>query len=180
MPALEVLLFHAAITAAEVAVGLVAGVLAGLASGFALARAPHARRLASPIMTLLHVAPVVMLAPLLAMWLGSGIYPKILFAAVLVAMTVSLGVLRRDPVAGLRAAPGIAVTGVSIAELVGATKGLGYLVAFGQSQNNGLLVIAATALLTLIGLAAYGLVVYVERCLVRRPRPRSDLDYLGA
>lgn len=179
MPALDVLLFHAAITGAEVAIGVVAGTLAGLAVGFPLSRTRRAERFATPLMTLLQVAPVVMLAPLLAMWLGWGVYPKILFAAVLAALSVTLGVLKRDPFTGFRAAPGLAVAGVAIAELVGATKGLGYLVAFGQSQNNSVLVLIATGLLTLVGLAAYGLVVYMERCLVHRPRARIDPDFIG-
>jgi NitT/TauT family transport system permease protein len=73
--------------------------------------------------------------------------------------------------AGLRIASTLAVIGVVVGELVGGNTGLGYLLAFGQGQGNTSMVFVAILFLTLIGIAAYGLVVLAEqRVLHYQPR----------
>ena len=65
--------------------------------------------------------------------------------------------------AGLRIAATLAVIGVVVGELVGGNKGLGYLLVFGEGQGNTAMVFVSIILLTVIGIVAYGLVVYAER-----------------
>jgi NitT/TauT family transport system permease protein len=65
--------------------------------------------------------------------------------------------------AGLRIASTLAVIGVVVGELVGGNKGLGYLLVFGQGQGNTAVVFVTIIFLTVIGIAAYGLVVLAER-----------------
>ena len=65
--------------------------------------------------------------------------------------------------AGLRIASTLAVIGVVVGELVGGNKGLGYLLVFGEGQGNTAMVFVAIFFLTVIGIAAYGLVVIAER-----------------
>jgi NitT/TauT family transport system permease protein len=57
----------------------------------------------------------------------------------------------------------LAVIGVVVGELVGGNQGLGYLLTFGEGQGNTAMVFVAIILLTIIGIAAYGLVVLAER-----------------
>jgi NitT/TauT family transport system permease protein len=64
---------------------------------------------------------------------------------------------------GLRIASTLAVIGVIVGELVGGNKGLGYLLVYGEGSGNTAMVFVTIIMLTLIGIAAYGAVVAVER-----------------
>jgi NitT/TauT family transport system permease protein len=63
---------------------------------------------------------------------------------------------------GLRIGATLAVIGVVVGELVGGNTGLGYLLIFGQGQGNTAMVFVTIILLTLIGIAAYGVVAWIE------------------
>ncbi len=63
---------------------------------------------------------------------------------------------------GLRIGSTLAVIGVTVGELVGGNKGLGYLLVSSEGQGNTAAVFVAITLLTLVGIVAYGLVVWVE------------------
>lgn len=63
---------------------------------------------------------------------------------------------------GLRIGSTLAVIGVTVGELVGGNKGLGYLLVSGEGQGNTAAVFVAISLLTLVGIIAYGLVVWFE------------------
>jgi NitT/TauT family transport system permease protein len=65
--------------------------------------------------------------------------------------------------AGLRIAATLAVIGVLVGELVGGNIGLGYLLAFGEGAGDTAMVFVTIILLTLIGIALYGIVVAVEQ-----------------
>ena len=65
--------------------------------------------------------------------------------------------------AGLRIAATLAVIGVVVGELVGGNQGLGYLLTFGEGQGNTAMVFVAIIMLTVIGIAAYAGVVFIER-----------------
>ena len=63
---------------------------------------------------------------------------------------------------GLRIAATLAVIGVVVGELVGGNMGLGYLLIFGEGQGNTAAVFVTIILLTVIGIAAYGAVIFAE------------------
>lgn len=65
--------------------------------------------------------------------------------------------------AGLRIGATLAVIGVVVGELVGGNTGLGYLLVYGEGQGNTAMVFVTIILLTVIGIAAYGAVVYAEK-----------------
>jgi NitT/TauT family transport system permease protein len=64
---------------------------------------------------------------------------------------------------GLRIASTLSVIGVTVGELVGGNKGLGFLLVDGEGQGNTAAVFVAICALTLIGIITYGAVVLVER-----------------
>jgi NitT/TauT family transport system permease protein len=64
---------------------------------------------------------------------------------------------------GLRIGATLAVIGVVVGELVGGNLGLGYLLVFGEGQGNTAMVFVTIIMLTIIGIAAYGVVVLAER-----------------
>ena len=76
---------------------------------------------------------------------------------------------------GLRIGATLAVIGVVVGELVGGNMGLGYLLTYGEGQGNTAMVFVTIILLTFIGIAAYGAVVYVEaRVLHYLPRAQHQ------
>lgn len=68
--------------------------------------------------------------------------------------------------AGLRIASTLAVIGVTVGELVGGNKGLGFLISYGSGQANAAMVFNAIILLTLIGIVLYSVVVWAEERLL--------------
>lgn len=75
--------------------------------------------------------------------------------------------------AGLRIASTLAVIGVTVGELVGGNTGLGFLISFGSGQANAAMVFNAIILLTLIGIALYSVLTWIEARLLHYI-PRSD------
>jgi len=63
---------------------------------------------------------------------------------------------------GLRIGATLAVIGVTVGELVGGNQGLGFLLVSGEGQGNTSAVFVAIALLTVIGIIAYGIVAWAE------------------
>ena len=64
--------------------------------------------------------------------------------------------------AGLRIGATLAVIGVTVGELVGGNKGLGFLISYGEGQANAAMVFNSILLLTLIGIALYSTVTWAE------------------
>jgi NitT/TauT family transport system permease protein len=64
---------------------------------------------------------------------------------------------------GLRIASTLSVIGVTVGELVGGNKGLGFLLVDGEGQGNTAAVFVAICALTLIGIVTYAVVVWAER-----------------
>jgi NitT/TauT family transport system permease protein len=56
----------------------------------------------------------------------------------------------------------LAVIGVTVGELVGGNQGLGVLLVQAQGQGDTAAALVTIVMLTLIGIIAYGIVVYVE------------------
>lgn len=64
---------------------------------------------------------------------------------------------------GLRIGSTLAVIGVTVGELVGGNLGLGFLLVSSEGQGNTAAVFVTIIMLTLIGIAAYGAVVWAEQ-----------------
>lgn len=75
---------QAATTVAEMAMGLAIGVPAGVLAGIVLGRSPLLARLLRPIIVGFYSVPLVTLAPLLILWFGLDMEPKVVLVAVVV------------------------------------------------------------------------------------------------
>lgn len=76
---------------------------------------------------------------------------------------------------GLRIGATLAVVGVTVGELVGGNKGLGFLLVDAEGQGNTAGVFVAIVGLTVIGIAAYAAVVWAERrCLHYIPKVHTS------
>lgn len=72
------------VTLSEIALGFLIGLPSGLVVGLLLGRSPMMGTLFRPIIVTLNSVPYVALAPILIMWFGLGIAPKVALVALVV------------------------------------------------------------------------------------------------
>ncbi len=93
--------WHAGITAVEVLAGLALGAAFGAATALLLAVSPVARYLIKPALVATQALPVFALAPILTLWLGYGIWSKVLMAVLIIYFPVASaffdGLMRTPP-----------------------------------------------------------------------------------
>jgi ABC-type nitrate/sulfonate/bicarbonate transport system permease component len=89
------------VTAQEVLLGIVVSTLIGLLLAFAIHFSATVRRAVYPLLVGSQAVPVVILAPVLALWLGFGILPKLVVIALVsffsVVVTTTAGLAAVDP-----------------------------------------------------------------------------------
>lgn len=84
---------HAATTLVEVVLGFTAGASFGVGVGWVLARSRLASVVLSPYLVAAQSTPILALAPLLALWFGTGLLPKVLICALIVFFPVAIATL---------------------------------------------------------------------------------------
>lgn len=84
---------HLAATLTEIVLGLLAGGLAGLAVGYLLARSRLAGLVLSPYIVAAQSTPILALAPLLALWLGTGLASKVLICGLIVFFPIAVATM---------------------------------------------------------------------------------------
>lgn len=95
-----VLIRHTLITLLEVILGLVIGTVLALISGYFLAHNPIVEKIMFPYIIASQAIPMAAIAPLLAIWFGSGITPKVLICTLVVFFPIQINVI-----VGLREIP---------------------------------------------------------------------------
>jgi len=92
---------HAAITGAEILLGLLFGALLGTASALVMDYAQPVRRWLMPVLVASQAIPVFALAPLLVLWLGYGMTSKVAMATLIIYFPVTAafldGLRRTEP-----------------------------------------------------------------------------------
>ena len=89
---------HIGVTLIEVLTGLLIGAALALVMGYLLAKSSVLNSILSPLIVASQAVPIVAIAPLLAMWFGYGLTPKIVTSALIVFFPILINVA-----AGLRA-----------------------------------------------------------------------------
>jgi NitT/TauT family transport system permease protein len=84
---------HFSTTLVELALGFVVGAGLALALGYLLARSRLAERLLSPYIVAAQATPVLVLAPVLTLWLGTGLLPKVVICALIVFFPVAIATM---------------------------------------------------------------------------------------
>lgn len=84
---------HSAITLAEAALGLVFGVVAGFLLAVVMDRITLVRLALQPLVTISQTIPSVAVAPLLVLWLGYGLAPKVVLVALGTFFPVAVSLL---------------------------------------------------------------------------------------
>ena len=81
---------HVGISAAEFALGYVIASLLGIALGFAMASSEVVKKMLQPWISGLYATPTIALAPLFILWLGIGIWSKVVVVIFLVLFPVTI------------------------------------------------------------------------------------------
>lgn len=88
-------------TMAEALIGLVAGALTGVVIATLLWLYPLGRRAIMPLLVISQTVPIVVIAPLLTLWFGLGLMPKVIVVALTtffpVVIATAQGLLQVDP-----------------------------------------------------------------------------------
>ena len=88
---------HAGATLVEIFWGFVVGASSALVVGYLLARSALAERLISPYLVAAQATPILALAPLLALWFGTGLLSTVAICALIVFFPVTVA-----PMVGIR------------------------------------------------------------------------------
>ncbi|MDQ4042109.1 MAG: ABC transporter permease [Actinomycetota bacterium] len=84
---------HAAATVVEILLGFAVGSLAAVLAGYALARSRLAERLLSPYLVAAQATPILALAPLIALWFGTGLLSKVVICALICFFPVAVATM---------------------------------------------------------------------------------------
>lgn len=92
---------NAVVTIAEVIIGLVLGAILGAITAIQLAASDFARTYIRPVLVFSQAVPVFALAPVLTLWLGYGLWSKIVMALLIIYFPVTSafydGLMRTPP-----------------------------------------------------------------------------------
>ena len=84
---------HALVTLSEIALGFGAGASVALCVGYLLARSALAERLLSPYLVAAQATPILALAPLIALWFGTGLASKVVVCGLIVFFPVAVATM---------------------------------------------------------------------------------------
>ncbi len=84
---------HFAVTMVEILIGFTVGAGLALIVGYGLARSVLFERLASPYLVAAQAIPILVLAPLFAVWFGPGLLSKVVICALIVFFPVAIATM---------------------------------------------------------------------------------------
>lgn len=89
----HLLIFHAKTTLLEAVVGLISGVTLGIIAAIFMDYFKGVREALYPVLVLTQTIPTVAIAPLLTIWFGFGIMPKVVLIIITIFFPVSVAML---------------------------------------------------------------------------------------
>jgi NitT/TauT family transport system permease protein len=84
---------HLAATVTEIVLGFLVGAGSALGVGYLFARSALAERFLSPYLVAAQATPILALAPLLALWFGTGLTSKVLICGLIVFFPVAVATM---------------------------------------------------------------------------------------
>jgi len=84
---------HLGTTLGEIAVGFAVGAALALPTGYLLARSRLANRVMSPYLVAAQAVPILALAPLIALWFGTGLLARAVIVALVVYFPVAISTM---------------------------------------------------------------------------------------
>jgi NitT/TauT family transport system permease protein len=185
------LLEHTWVTTLETIVGFVLAAVIGVATAVLLVYSRTAEKSLYPLILFAQVIPKIAIAPILVVWFGFGMTPKIVLAVLiaffpvvisavaglrsvdpeLLEMSATMGASRWKTFRKIRfpgALPQL-MSGLKVAvtlAVVGADRGLGYVLLLASGNLDAPLLFADLILMSLIGVVLFVLVEVLERLLI--------------
>jgi NitT/TauT family transport system permease protein len=178
-----VLLGHSLPTLLVITLGFVMALVFGLLLAILIVWSTPLKLALYPILISSQTVPKVAIAPLLVLWLGYGIVPKVLVTFLVCFFPITI-----DAVAGLRSVPTETIllarsTGAGgwktlikiklphslpniFAEFVGADRGLGYLLMVATGNLDTTFLFADLVVLVVLGMALYLVIVVLESAFI--------------
>jgi len=199
---------HTGVTLQEILIGYLVAAAGGLLAAVSIVRFRTVERIVYPYIIASQTVPKIAIAPLLIIWLGAGLLPKVLIVAVTAFFPITvntvaglravdehyLNLLRsvaasdaqvflrlRLPYAlpfvfaGLKLATTLSVLGAIVAEFMGASEGLGYLILSSTFNFEVARVFVALLVLVAIGVGFFGVIALLERGLSWKPAARAKV-----
>ena len=84
---------HVLTTLSEIALGFAVGAISGVALGVLLARSNVAARVISPYVVAAQATPILALAPLIALWFGTGLTSKVVICGLIVFFPIAVSTM---------------------------------------------------------------------------------------
>jgi ABC-type nitrate/sulfonate/bicarbonate transport system permease component len=192
----ELLYGHTVVTFLEVVIGFALSLLCGVVLACGMAFSRTLERALYPFVIASQTIPIIVIAPLLLVWVGYGLTPKVIVVALIgffpIVVNMVDGLKSVDPdvislmrtlganrwqifvkvqvpaslpylFSGARVAMAVSVIGAVIGEWVGSSQGLGYLMIRSKPQFLTERIFAAIVVLSVMGIALFGLVGVVEK-----------------
>ena len=184
------------VTGEEVLLGIAVAMLASVGLAVLIHFSDSARRAVYPLLISSQAIPIPMIAPVLVLWLGFGLAPKLVVIALVsffpIVVTTLAGLAAVDPelgklmrtfeasrlatfrhveapsalpglLTGAKIAVVVAVIGAYLAELSGASSGLGFLYQQAEAQLLMPRAYAAVLILCLFAMSLFALLSLAER-----------------
>jgi len=204
----SLLLVNGLVTLKEILLGFGLSVVIGIPLAIAVVYSRIFERVAFPFMVSLQTVPKVALAPILVMWLGYGIMPKVMvaflisFFPIVISSVIGMRAAEKEMIylaqsmgagelttfvkirlpkalpnifGGLKIGMGQAVIGAVVGEFIAAEQGLGYLQLMAQVNLDTPLLFAAVVVLSLMGVAMFNIVAWIEHILLPWKRLTTEL-----
>lgn len=89
----ETMLTHMGITALEILLGFLCGGLLGIVAGATLSLSRRLETAITPFLLMMQALPVFAIAPLLVIWFGFGLAPKLIMASIIIFFPVAFAFL---------------------------------------------------------------------------------------
>ncbi len=203
---------HARVTAYEAVLGFAIAVIVGLVLAVAIHQSRIVERALFPYVIASQAIPIIAIAPILIIWLGFGILPKVIVIVLITFFPITVntvdGLRKADPdmltlmrtmgasrwqifkmvevpsalplfFSGAKIAAAVSVIGAFIGEYVGASEGLSWLIRRSSAQFLTARVYASVFALSVMGIALFYAVSYIERLATpwaRRPEAPAPTE----
>jgi NitT/TauT family transport system permease protein len=196
---ISLLLSNVQVTLTEVLLGFGTACIVGISLAIVLSVSRVLNRMVYPLLVLTQVVPKEALAPLMMLWFGIGLVPKVIIAFIIaffpIVVNTGYGLTAIEPDAidlfrslnasswqimrflrfpnalpsihsGVKLAISFSVIGAIIAEFVGGSAGLGFLIIVSNASANATLLFASIVVLAAIGIALFEVVVLIGNYLI--------------
>jgi NitT/TauT family transport system permease protein len=201
----DILPEHTLTTLLETLEGYGLAIVVGVPLAVFIAYSKTFERMVYPLLLAINAIPKIAIAPILVIWMGFGLGPKIVMVFLVcffpIVLSTATGLQSTPPeftelirslsasplqmflkvrfpaalphvFVGLKVAISLAVIGAVIAEFVGSSEGLGYVIIASGNNANTSLAFAAMVLLSVMSIVLFYALVIIERILV--PWARYD------